>query len=74
MIMLKYKGDGKRVSFITNEIYKAKKIFDKMGEGYAIFDEGDDWYRYSSDFVEKNFEKLSSIKLSDSSAQILNLA
>ena len=79
---LRYKGNGKFVSFITNKIYKAKKIFDALGEGYVIFDEGDDWYRYSVDFVENNFEKLSEVKpfrqadfnSLDSSAPILNLA
>lgn len=55
-MMIKYTGDGKYVSLITGEIYRAKKIFDKMGEGYIIFDEGDDWYRYGVQFVEKNFE------------------
>ncbi|MBQ7628959.1 MAG: hypothetical protein IJS81_01900 [Selenomonadaceae bacterium] len=55
-MMLRYKGDGKFVSFVTNEIYNAKKIVDEMGEGYAIFDEGGDWYRYGVKFVEKNFE------------------
>lgn len=74
IMMLKYKGDGKYVSFVTDEIYRAEKIFDEMGEGYAIFDEGDDWYRYEVDFVKKNFEELSSIKLFDSSAQISHLA
>ena len=78
MIMkLKYIGDGKSVSFVTNKNYKAKKIFDKLGEGYAIFDEGDDWYRYGVDFVEKNFEKMSDVRNFndvDLSAPILNLA
>ena len=60
---LRYKGNGKFVSFITNKIYKAKKIFDALGEGYVIFDEGDDWYRYSVDFVENNLDKLILIRL-----------
>lgn len=55
MMLLEYKGDGYKVSFVTNQIYKAKKINDFWGEGYAIFDEGEDWYRYSVNFVEKNF-------------------
>ena len=56
---LKYKGDGKFVSFVTGKVYKAKKFSDVFGEGYAIFDEGDDWYRYDVDFVAKNFEEVS---------------
>ena len=55
-MLLKYAGDGKRVSFIPGHFYKAKRIHDKLGEGYAIFDEGEDWYRYGVNFVEKNFE------------------
>lgn len=74
LLKLKYKGDGKFVSFITGEIYRAEKIFDETGEVYAIFDEGDDWYCYSVNFVKKNFDELSGIKLADSSAQISPLA
>ena len=82
IMMLRYNGDGKKVSFITGEIYKAKKISDDIGEGYAIFDEGEDWYRYGVNFVKKNFEELSSLKTFDAndfktgdfSAQISHLA
>ena len=55
-MMLRYTGDGKRVSFVTNKYYEAKKIHDDLGEGYAIFDEGDDWYRYGVNYVERNFD------------------
>ena len=57
-MLLKYIGDGYRVSFVPNQIYKAKKIRDFWGDGYAIFDEGEDWYRYGVDFVKKNFEEV----------------
>lgn len=82
-MLFRYKGDGKKVSFVTGEIYKAMKISDKMGESYAIFDEGEDWYRYSVNFVNKNFDEVSIINLSsegihfksdDSSAPISHLA
>ena len=54
--MIKYRGDGKFVSFTPNKFYEAKKIHDELGDGWAIFDEGDDWYRYGIKFVEKNFD------------------
>ena len=56
-MLLMYVGDGYRVSFIPNSVYEVKKIHDAWGEGYAIFDEGEDWYRYSVDFVKENFVK-----------------
>lgn len=73
-MLLKYKGDGKRVSFITDKVYSAEKIFDEMGEDYAIFDEGEDWYRYGIEFVTENFEKLSGSELSDPSEKLSKLA
>ena len=57
-MLLKYQGDGHRVSFVPNQIYKAEKINDDLGEGYAIFDEGEDWYVYGVNFVKKNFEEV----------------
>lgn len=63
-MILRYKGDGKSVSFIRNNLYSAKKISDKFGECYAIFDEGDDWYRYGVQFVEKNFDVLAETEIS----------
>ena len=59
-LKIKYSGDGKKVSFIPGHFYEAKKIFDELGEGYAIFDEGEDWYRYGLKFVEENFENVPS--------------
>ena len=54
-MMIKYIGE-REVDLIPNKFYRAKKINDDLGEGYAIFDEGEDWYRYGKNFVEKNFE------------------
>ena len=54
-MILKYKGDGRGVSFITGSYYKAEKFCDDMGEAWAIFDEGDDWYVYGVRFVAENF-------------------
>lgn len=54
-MLLMYKGDGYRESFIPNHVYEAKKTSDVFGECYAIFDEGDDWYRYGADYVKENF-------------------
>lgn len=52
---------GERVmDLIPNKIYEARKIFDELGEGYAIFDEGEDWYRYGLNFVKENFEAVPS--------------
>lgn len=59
-MLLKYVGDGRQVSFVYEHFYKARKTDDQLGEGYAIFDEGDDWYWYGAEFVEKNFEIVSS--------------
>lgn len=54
-MLLKYKGDGRGVSFVTGSYYEARKFHDKLGDGYAIFDEGEDWYGYDVDFVAENF-------------------
>ena len=64
MMNLRYIGDEKKVSFIKGKVYSAKKISDKFGECYAIFDEGDDWYRYGVQFVEKNFDVLAETEIS----------
>lgn len=61
-MLLKYKGDGYRESFIPNHIYKAKRKRDVFGECYAIFDEGEDWYRYGADFVAENFVEVEEIE------------
>ena len=55
-MLLRYIGNGQGVSFITGNCYEARKIYDEMGEGYAIFDEGEDWYGYGVRFVAENFE------------------
>ena len=55
-MILKYKGNGRGVSFVTGNYYEARKVYDEMGTAYAIFDEGDDWYRYGTRFVAENFE------------------
>ena len=55
-MLLKYKGNGHRVSFITGNYYEAKKYHDDRGDAWIIFDEGDDWYRYGIRFVAENFE------------------
>jgi len=57
-MLLRYTGDGQGVSFFAGGYYEARKIHDELGEGYAIFDEGDDWYWYGKRFVEKNFEEV----------------
>ena len=56
---IRYIGE-RSMDLIPNEVYEAKKIFDELGEGYAIFDEGEDWYRYGLKFVEENFENVPS--------------
>ena len=58
IMLLRYTGDGKYVSFAIGGYYEARKIHDEMGEGWAIFDEGDDWYRYGVRFVAENFEEV----------------
>ncbi|MBQ7454760.1 MAG: hypothetical protein IJS69_06910 [Selenomonadaceae bacterium] len=55
-MLLKYKGNGRGVSFVTGNYYEARQIHDEMGDGYAIFDEGEDWYGYGVRFVAENFE------------------
>lgn len=54
-MLIRYKGE-KCFSFIVGKVYEAKNFYDERGEAWAIFDEGDDWYRYGLRFVEKNFE------------------
>ena len=56
-MLIRYKGDN-CFSFIVGKIYKARKIHDELGDGYAIFDEGYDWYGYDVDFVAENFEEV----------------
>ena len=51
-------GDGRGESFVTGKVYEAKKFYDELGSGYAIFDEGEDWYGYDFDFVKENFEEV----------------
>ena len=59
MMLLRFKGDDRaEVSFITGKTYKAEKFRDDMGEAWAIFDEGDDWYVYGLRFVAENFEEV----------------
>ena len=56
-MLLKFTGDDtQEVSFVKGSCYEAKKFHDERGVAWAIFDEGDDWYRYGVRFVEKNFE------------------
>ncbi len=57
-MLLRYIGDGKKVSFAQGGYYEARKIHDEIGEAWAIFDEGDDWYVYGLKFVEENFEEV----------------
>lgn len=54
-MLIKYKGK-ECFSFIVGKTYEARKIHDELGDGYAIFDEGYDWYGYDVCFVEENFE------------------
>jgi len=57
-MLLRYTGDEKGVSFIKGSYYEAERFCDEMGEAWAIFDEGDDWYVYGLRFVEENFEEV----------------
>ena len=57
-MLLKYIGNEKGVSFVKGSYYEAEKFHDDLGEAWAIFDEGDDWYVYGLRFVEKNFEEV----------------
>ena len=54
-MLLRYKGED-CFSFIVGKTYEARKFHDKLGDGYAIFDEGFDWYVYGVRFVAENFE------------------
>ncbi len=56
-MLLKYIGEDE-IDLTPNQIYKAKKINDKWGECYSIFDEGEDWYIYGLNYVKKNFEEV----------------
>ena len=56
-MLIRYKGEP-CFSFIVGKTYKAKKIYDELGEAWAIFDEGYDWYRYGVRFVAENFEEV----------------
>ena len=57
-MLLRYIGRQDEIDLNLNQIYKAKKINDELGDGYAIFDEGEDWYRYGVSYVKKNFEEV----------------
>ncbi len=58
-MLLRFIGDDtQEVSFIKNSYYEAEKFRDDRGEAWAIFDEGDDWYRYGVQFVEENFDEV----------------
>ncbi len=57
-MLLRYKDDGSHVSFINGSYYEAEKFCDELGEAWAIFDEGDDWYVYGVKFVAENFEEV----------------
>ena len=58
-MLLRFTGDdSKEVSFIKDSYYEAEKFCDDMGEAWAIFDEGDDWYVYGVKFVAENFEEV----------------
>ena len=58
-MLLRYIGNNpKEISFTAGGYYEARKIHDEMGDGWAIFDEGDDWYWYGVRFVEENFEEV----------------
>ena len=54
-MFLKYIGDDNEIDLISEHTYKARKIHDALGDGYAIFDEGEDWYRYGVNYVKENF-------------------
>lgn len=56
-MLIRYKGKD-CFSFIVGKVYEAKKIHDELGDGYAIFDEGYDWYGYDVRFVDENFEEV----------------
>lgn len=54
-MLLMYVGE-RDIDLIPNSVYEVKKFHDDfLGDGYAIFDEGDDWYWYSVEFVKENF-------------------
>lgn len=53
-MLIEYTGKNE-LSFTKGSIYEARKVDDVM-EGYSIFDEGDDWYWYSKEFVKQNFK------------------
>lgn len=55
MMMLKYIGE-REVDLIPNKLYKARKTHNGLGEGFAIYDEGEDWYWYGAKYVAENFE------------------
>ena len=58
-MLLRYIGkDPKEIWFTIGGYYEARKIHDEMGEGWAIFDEGDVWYWYGTRFVAENFEEV----------------
>lgn len=54
VMLLKYVGE-REIDLIPEHVYQAQKVHDDLGEGYAIFDEGEDWYRYGVNYVNQNF-------------------
>ena len=54
-LRVKYKGED-CFSFIVGKVYEARESHSKLGNCWAIFDEGGDWYVYDARFVEENFE------------------
>lgn len=59
-MLLRYIGE-REIDLNPNHVYEAKKTSDVFGECYAIFDEGDDWYRYGADYVKENFVEVEKI-------------
>lgn len=47
--------------FTEGRIYEAEKAYDSYYKDcYSIYDDGEDWYIYSTDFVNQNFEVIES--------------
>ncbi len=53
---LKYIGKTD-TDFTEGRVYEAEKTYDSYyKECYTIYDDGEDWYVYSTEFVNQNFE------------------